>query len=70
MPGRHIGQCVRVADACDRYHGTRGSVCGLVPAFGTVLYRITSNRFMEYGEQRKASGWACLFFPRQLRKAP
>lgn len=66
---RCIGQHVRVTEVGDRYHGTIGVVCALVPAFGTVLYRVKTDRVADYGEMRNAGGWECLFFPDQLRAA-
>lgn len=64
---RHVGQRVRVTEVGDRYHRTIGEVVELVPAFGTVLYRVSSKLVIEYGRQQNQDGWSCLFFPDQLR---
>ena len=66
---RRMGQRVRVAEVGDRHHGTIGVVCAIVPAFGTILYRVQTDRVKDYGEMRNVRGWECLFFPDQLRAA-
>lgn len=64
---RPLGQLVRVADTGDRYSGTSGTVSEHVVGFGTVMYRLSASRVREYGRERAVEGWACLFFPNQLR---
>ncbi len=66
---RPIGQRVRVACG-GRYHGTVGTVSEHVAALGTTLYRVAADRVTELGQASAVSGWACLFFPDELRAAP
>ncbi len=64
---RPIGQRVRVSDG-GRYHGTRGTIRDHVQAFGTVLYRVAAETYLEYGQSVAApAGWTCLCFPGDVR---
>lgn len=66
---RSIGDHVQVSEAGERFNRTKGFVSEVVPAFGTILYKVKANRIFEYGQERVVENWECLFFADQLRAA-